>query len=250
MSPAAPAPRPDRLADKRILIVGAASGIGRATAVRVAAEGARAALFDVAEDADALLGDCGPDARYWRCDVSDEQQVEPSVAEAVEWLGGLDAVLHVAGIVRDRLVPVDELATELWTKVLDVNLTGPFLIAKHATPHLERSRGVLVLTGSGAGIFNGHSSLAYGTSKGGVHGLALTLEEPLRARGIRVNDVAPGGVATPLLEPTPGDRTPAAQPPARDKPPAELTSPDEVAAIMAFLASDEASAVRGTVRTW
>lgn len=230
-----------RLAGRRVLVTGAASGIGRATAIRVAEDGADVALVDV-HDGESVARRCrdvGGRAMFFGCDVSDEQAVHDMVDAAVSWLDGLDAVLHVAGIVGDRDSPVDALAAADWDSVIGVNLTGAFHLAKHAVPHLERSAGALVLTGSGAGIWNGHVSVAYGASKGGLHGLALTLEGPLRERGIRVYDVAPGAVDTPLL------RRVAASPPTKP-----LVPPEQIAAIMAFLASDDAMAVRGTVRTW
>lgn len=230
-----------RLAGRRILVTGAASGIGRATAIRVADDGADVALVDV-HDGGAVAERCltaGRRAQFFGCDVSDQDAVRAMVDAVASWLGGLDAVLHVAGIVGDRYSPVDALAAADWDAVIGVNLSGAFHVAKHVVPHLERSAGVLVLTGSGAGIWNGHVSVAYGASKGGLHGLALTLEGPLRERGIRVYDVAPGAVDTPLL------RRVAASPPTKP-----LVPPEQIAAIMAFLASEDAMAVRGTVRTW
>lgn len=236
-----------RLAGKKLLVVGAASGIGKATAQRLAADGGDVALVDVQSAADAAAGcaERGVRAQAWTCDVSDEAAVTTMMAEVVGWLGGLDGVLHVAGIVGDRRSSVDELEQTNWDAVIGVNLTGLYLVAKHAVPHLERTSGVLVLTGSGAGIWNGHTSVAYGASKGGVHGLALTLEGPLRERGIRVYDVAPGAVDTPLLLRPEGRPLDAAERRA-----AGLTAPEDVAAIMAFLVSDDSMAVRGTIRTW
>lgn len=238
-----------RLTGKRCLVVGAASGIGRATSVRLAADGADVALVDV-QPGDAVQRECATSdvrARFWGCDVSDETAVAATITYAVDWLGGLDAVLHVAGIVGDRDSEVDTLARVDWDDVMSVNLAGPFLVAKHTTAHLERTSGVLVLTGSGAGIWNGHRSVAYGASKGGLHGLAMTLEGPLRSRGIRVYDVAPGAVDTPLL------RTDSESDRARvsaNRAAGQLVPPEKIASIMAFLVSDDASAVRGTIRTW
>jgi NAD(P)-dependent dehydrogenase (short-subunit alcohol dehydrogenase family) len=230
-----------RLAGRRVLVTGAASGIGKATAIRVADDGADVALVDL-HDADAVAGRCrgaGGRAEVFGCDVSDPAAVAATVESAASWLGGLDAVLHVAGIVGDRDSRVDDLAVGDWDSVIGVNLNGAFHVAKSVVPHLERTSGVLVLTGSGAGIWNGHASVAYGASKGGLHGLALTLEGPLRERGIRVFDVAPGAVDTPLLRRVAGGR-----------PTKPLVPPERVAAILAFLASDDAAAVRGTIRTW
>lgn len=239
--------RAGRLAGKRLLVTGAASGIGRATALRMAAESGDIALLDLqaGDDAAAECEALGVRARFWACDVSSEPAVAAAVEQATRWLGGLDAVVHVAGIVGLQDVQVDALGQDDWDPVMAVNVTGAFLVSKHTTPHLERTSGVLVLTGSGAGIWVGHRSVAYGASKGGLHGLALTLEGPLRARGIRVNDVAPGAVDTPLVRSLSGD---ARVDENRRK--RLIIAAEKVASLMAFLASDDASAVRGTVRTW
>lgn len=236
-----------RLLGKRVLVTGGASGIGRATVQRAAAEGADVAVFD-RNDVEAVAEECsalGVRGRFWQCDVGDESSVTAAVGQAAEWLGGLDAVVHVAGIVGAQDVDVDRLELADWERVMTVNVAGAFLVAKHSVPHLERTSGALVLTGSGAGIWNGHRSVAYGASKGGVHGLALTLEGPLRARGIRVNDVAPGAVDTPLVRSLSGDARVD-----ENRAKGTVIPAEEVAAIMVFLCSDDAAAVRGTVRTW
>lgn len=230
-----------RLDGRRVLVAGSASGIGRATVERLLAERGRVAGWDVKP---VPPGD-GSSLRSWVCDVADEAAVANTMPETVAWLGGLDAVVHVAGIIAGSNVAIDELDRANWNQVIGVNLTGPYLVAKHAVPHLERSHGVLVLTGSGAGIYNAHSSVPYAASKGGLHGLMITLEEPLRRRGIRVNDVAPGAIDTPLLRRHSTDAR------AREQRLAgKIIDAAEVAALMAFLVSDDASAVRGTVRTW
>lgn len=240
---------PDRgLRGRRVIVTGAASGIGRATALRVVKDGARAALMDLSpeEDTDvvAAAADVGR-VHYWSVDLRQEAQVIETVASAADWLGGIDVLLHIAGVQGGRLIPVDGLSLEVWEEVIGANLTGSLLIVKHVVPFLEVSGGALVLTSSGAGIFVGHGSNAYGASKGGVHGLALTLEDPLRERGIRVNEVAPGSIDTPLTRREVG---------------AELMDtrvsqglsfgPEGVAAVMAFLASSDADHVRGLIRTW
>lgn len=238
-----------RLAGKRLLITGAASGIGRATALRVASGGANVALIDwdadgVAEVAEACTAK-GARAMWWQCDVSDELNVSDVVARAEAFLGGLDVLVHIAGISRAQDVNVDDVTRELWDQVLSVNLTGTFNVIKHATAHLEQSRGAIIMTGSGAGVYGGHRSAPYAASKGGMNGLMLALEEPLRARGIRINNVAPGSVDTPMLR----QHNDHARVDARRV--ARLTqAPGAIAAIMAFLASDSAAAVRGVVRTW
>jgi NAD(P)-dependent dehydrogenase (short-subunit alcohol dehydrogenase family) len=233
------------LEGRRVVVTGAASGIGAATAVGAAAAGAAVAILDRG-DLTTTAANCrahgGPVVEL-SCDVSDPEAVEAAFAATDAQLGGIDAVLHVAGVLGRPRAEVDDLDFADWALVRSVNLDGVFLVAKAAVPRLERSGGALVLTGSGAGVFNGHNSPAYAASKGGLHGLMLALEEPLRARGIRVNALAPGAVDTPML-----DAARAAA--GRTAPTKVLTPAEDVASILVFLASPAAAAVRGTVRTW
>jgi meso-butanediol dehydrogenase/(S,S)-butanediol dehydrogenase/diacetyl reductase len=233
------------LCGRRVLVTGAASGIGAATAVGVAAAGGGVALLDRG-DVSAVAARCrkhGGRVVEQRCDVSDPREVEGAFAAAEEAFDGIDAVLHVAGVLGPPRVEVDEIDLADWIQVRSVNFDGAFLVARAAVPRLERTGGALVLTGSGAGVFNGHRSPAYAATKGGLHGLMLALEEPLRARGIRVNALAPGAVRTPMVETALAAS--GAQPPRRP-----LTSAEDVANVLVFLASPAADAVRGTIRTW
>jgi NAD(P)-dependent dehydrogenase (short-subunit alcohol dehydrogenase family) len=242
-----------RLEGKRIILTGAASGIGRATANRITADGARVAMLDISEDAGVQLADeLGDQTRFWHTDVSDEALIAALIPEAAEWLGGgIDVLLHIAGVLDGADVDLQEFSEETWDRVIDINLKGSFLLAKHVSAVMRPAgRGVMVLTSSGAGVKGGSSSFAYGSSKGGVHGLSMVLEQRLALFGIRVNDVAPGSIYTPLkvnqvrqsYEIT-GD---AEQ---HEKTMASLADPSGVASVMAFLASDDADYVRGTVFT-
>ena len=244
------------LEGKRILITGAATGIGRATAIRVASEGAPVAAFDVndKEAASTLktVAGAGGRARFWHADVSNEQKVRSAVDEAADWLGGgIDVLLHIAGVFKGAHVEVTELSEEVWDSVIDVNLKGSFLVVKHVATHMVRQEsGVIVLTSSGAGVLGGGSSYAYSSSKGGTHGLAIALDVHLSRHGIRVHDVLPGSIDTPLKVAATeesyhntGDRE------AYDRTLSGMSSPEGVAAVMAFLAGDDASYVRGSIRT-
>lgn len=241
-----------RLNAKRIILTGAASGIGRATALRVANDGARVALLDVADAAGReVAAGIGNKARYWHVDVADEDTVKVVIREAAAWLGGVDVLLHIAGVLDGAGVGLEAFTEQTWDRVIDINLKGSFLVAKHVAAVMRPTgRGVMVLTASGAGVKGGSSSFAYGSSKGGVHGLAMVLEQRLAPLGIRVNDVAPGNIDTPLkvtqvrqsYEQT-GDED------YFDQTMASLADPAGVAAVMAFLASDDADYVRGTVFT-
>jgi NAD(P)-dependent dehydrogenase (short-subunit alcohol dehydrogenase family) len=246
---------PPDLKGKRIIVTGAATGIGRATALRVSAYGARVAAFDV-NDPEGIstvndINEAAGDARYWHVDVVDDAQVSGGVSAAAQWLGGVDVLLHFAGVLQGANVELDEFPEATWDSVVDINLKGSFLIAKHVAGVMKKQkRGVIILTASGAGVTGGSSSYAYGSSKGGVHGLALVMQGYLGKHGIRVNDVAPGAVDTPLkvgqvkhTYSVTGDKE------AYEKAMASLVSPDGVAKVYAWLASDEAEYVRGTVFT-
>jgi NAD(P)-dependent dehydrogenase (short-subunit alcohol dehydrogenase family) len=244
------------LAGKRIIVTGAATGIGRATALTVAARGARVAAFDVNDGAgadivDAIIG-AGGTARYWHADVSVEADVQASVAAATEWLGGgPDVLLHLAGVLQGAWVDIAEFPETTWDRVMDINLKGSFLVSKHVAARMQQNgAGVIVLTASGAGVTGGSSSYAYGSSKGGVHGLAMVLRGQLADRGVRVNDVCPGNVVSPLklevieaMYRKTGDRT------AYEAEMAGLVAPEGIASIIAWLASDEAAYVTGTIFT-
>ena len=244
------------LEGKRILVTGAATGIGRATTIRVASEGAAVAALDLNDEEAAstlqTVADAGGRAQYWHVDVTREQEVRHAVDKAADWLGGgIDVLLHLAGVLKGAHVDVTELSEEVWDSVIDVNLKGSFLVVKHvATQMIRQGSGVIVLTSSGAGVLGGSSSFAYGSSKGGTHGLALTLDQHLSRHGIRVNDILPGSLDTPLKVAATeesyrntGDRE------AYDRTIAGMSSQDGVAAVLAFLASDDASYVRGSIRT-
>ncbi|MBI4305144.1 MAG: SDR family oxidoreductase [Chloroflexi bacterium] len=244
------------LKGKRVIVTGAATGIGRATAIRVAAEGAVVAVFDVndgeAQKTIATVGEAGGKARFWHVDVTSEADVRTGIAQAIKWLGGgPDALLHLAGILQGPHVEILEFTEATWDRVIDVNLKGSFLVSKHVAGYMEKAgRGVIVLTASGAGVIGGSSSFAYGASKGGVHGLAMVLAGRLGPKGIRVNDIAPGALATPLKIGQVEEsfrRTGNSE--EYERAMKSLMPPEGVASVMAFLASDDADYVKGTIFT-
>ena len=250
---------PADLSDKRCIVTGGATGIGRASAIRLAQLGADVAIFDNNnEDGNNTakeINDSGGNSRFWSVDVRDEANVSGSVIAAKAWLGDIDVLCHFAGILHGASVALEDFPEKTWDTVLDINLRGTYLIAKYVVNEMLKKsgprRGTIILTASGAGVKGGSSSYAYGASKGGVHGFTMVMQQYLESQGIRVNDIAPGSVDTPLkvaqLRST-GRIT--RQPNAEvEGMVSNLTDPMDVAEIVAFMASDEANSLRGIVFT-
>ena len=240
-------------ATPRILVTGAASGIGRSAAVLLARRGARVLAGDVndADGATLAAEAAGGTLVYRHTDVTDEAEVRDAVADAVGRWGGLDALVAVAGVMRGQMKDLRTFDLATWDLVVDTNLTGAFLAAKHAAgPMLAAGRGTIGLVGSKAGVSGGRGADAYGASKGGTHGLAMTLERHLGPQGIRVNDLCPGDVDTPLFRRSIAEAVRnGADPVWAEGILAKLTPPAAIAEVIAFLVSDAAAAVRGTVFT-
>lgn len=227
-----------RLDGRVALVTGAASGIGAATASRLRAEGAVVVEADVAGDPSV--------------DVTDEAQVAAAVTRALEAHGRLDACVHAAGVAGGG--PVHLLDTTEWQRVLTVNLTGTFLVAKHVIaamlanpPDRRGQRGSLVTLGSIEGLEGTEGGSVYNASKGGVVLLTRSLALDYGRRGIRVNCLCPGFVDTPLLRSVFDD---PAMAPIREAFVAahalgRVAHPDEIAAVAAFLCSEDASFVTG-----
>jgi NAD(P)-dependent dehydrogenase (short-subunit alcohol dehydrogenase family) len=233
------------LAGKRALVTGAARGIGAATAERLLSEGARVALLDIEPVTSASS------AIALRADVSDEAAVGEAVARAVEAFGGLDIVVaNAATQLVGRDDSIDRLELDAWRRTVDVNLTGAFLTVKHgARVLLEAGGGTIVCVGSPAGQFGIAPSLgAYSSSKAGIVGLVRAMAADYGTRGIRVNGVFPGITDTPMNDwwrhdPTQRSEAESSIPIGR------IGRPEEVAAVVAFLCSDEASYVTGAIWT-
>jgi NAD(P)-dependent dehydrogenase (short-subunit alcohol dehydrogenase family) len=240
-----------RIAGKRAVITGAGKGIGRAAAIKFASEGARVGIIDIdraaIDEVVSLITASGGEALSLLADVSNEQQIEQAISEAVSRWGGLDIVVANAGI---ELVGQDARAHELdiavWNRTIAVNLTGVFLACKHGIRALLASGGGSVIcTASPTGLYGSAAGYsAYSASKAGVYGLTRVMANDYARLGIRVNAVIPGFTNTPMTTyfmQNDDERENLL----RVIPLGRPGQPEEVAAVMTFLASDEASYVTG-----
>jgi NAD(P)-dependent dehydrogenase (short-subunit alcohol dehydrogenase family) len=240
------------LAGKRAFITGAASGIGRATALRFAREGARVALADrQREKLDAVAQEIdsnGGQAVAIPTDISVEDQVEAAVSQAVETFGGLDAVIGVAGIelYTQGDTRVHELDLSVWQRTLDTNLTGMFFTMKHGIRALlANGGGSVVVTGSATGLSGfAAGETAYSTSKSGVHALARVAANDYASQNIRVNIVVPGFIDTPINYPFMDDKA-AVEELSRNIPMGRPGRPDEVAGMYVWLCTEDARYATG-----
>lgn len=236
----------DDLKGKVALITGAATGIGRATALAFGQVGARVVVTDVApagEETAAAIRKDGGDAQFLRCDVSNPEQVAAAVAEAVRRYGRLDCAFNNAGI-EGTQAPLDQYPLEVWNRVLAVNLTGVMLCMK--------SEIAAIAAGGGGAIVNNASILgqvgfatasAYVAAKHGVIGLTKTAALEYAEQNIRVNAVCPGFIETAMTEPTRASARGTAiigQIPFR-----RMGQPGEIAEMVVWLCSDRASYVSG-----
>jgi len=235
-----------RFAGRKALVTGAGSGIGRAVAHRLAAEGAAVAVLDQNEDAAAAVADeitrSGGTALPLTGDVTDLPQVDAAVAAAIAGLGGLDILVTSAGL--SRAVKLLEMTRETWDLVLGVNLTGTFLCLRAVAPLLAAQRsGRIVMIGSTCAKRGYSYRGAYCASKGGVISLMQVAAVELAEHGVTVNAVSPGPVESPM---TRANHTPAIRAAINQATPMRrYGEPDEIAAAVAFLASDEAAYVTG-----
>jgi len=194
----------DRFTDKSCLVTGAGSGMGRAIALRLAAEGGRVTASDVSapgleEVADRAREEGWADRFHTSVlDVADEAAVDSVVAEVTSRQGGLDALVNAAGILR--AAHTAECTTDIWDRVLRVNLTGTFLVIRAALPALLEAKGAILNFSSTAASFGHPYMAAYAASKGGVSALTQTLAAEYAKAGLRVVAVAPGGISTPMVD--------------------------------------------------
>jgi len=245
----------NRFADKKVIVTGGATGIGRAVVSRLAAEGATVLAVDVNE---AGLAECvaianasagyGGSAGQAIASVSSERDVKRVVADFVAAQARLDSLINLAGILR--ATRTTETTLEQFMQVINVNLVGTFLCCREALPHLIQSRGSIVNAASTSSFFGHPYMAAYASSKGGVAALTHTLAWEYLKQGVRVNAVAPGGIQTPMTA-----AMATGFPPEPDmslflhlaRPDQQWGQPEDVAGVIAMLASDDGRHINGEI---
>lgn len=241
-----------RLENKKAIVTGGAGGIGRATALAFAAEGAAVAVVDLREDAALAVVDeiraAGGTAVAIAADVSNEDDIQRIIATTVEEFGGVNVVFNNAGIIR-RTTAVETTAEE-WDRVFGVNVKSIFLMCKHVVPIMAaHGGGSIVNTGSGWGLKGGGQAISYCASKGAVVNMTRALAIDHGPQGIRVNSVNPGDVNTGMLLEEARQLSQDANAflaESADRPLGRMGEPSEIAAAVVWLASDDSSYVTGS----
>lgn len=236
-----------RFENKIALVTGGASGLGLASAKSFAREGATVAILDVdrknGPKAVEEIEAAGGKALFVPCDLTDAAQVEAGFAEVVKQYGRVDVMHANAGII-DVPMTVDQMTFAQWNRVININLNGMFLAAKYAvTQMLKQDGGTIVFTGSNWAYVCDPGFTSYAASKGAVVAFARALALDHAKDNIRINVVCPGNMMTPLLE---RQLSLEADPEATLKSMGQISTPQEIANLVLFLASDEASAMKGS----
>ena len=234
------------LKDKVVVITGAAGGIGKATALRFAEEGADIVVADFADGA-ATVAEVeakGRKAIYVQTDVTKIDSAKAMIAKAIETFGRVDVLINNAGITKDAMMK--KMAKESFDAVIAVNLTGVFNCTSAVLPNmLENKSGVVLTTSSIVGLFGNIGQTNYAASKWGVIGMTKSWAKEMAKNGLRFNCVAPGFIGTDMVRKIPAE---VLQEKIIIKIPAgRLGEPEEIAAAFAFLASDDAKFINGTV---
>lgn len=242
-----------RLAGKVALITGGAAGIGQATALRFANEGAKVVICDVnAEQGDATVQALGPEHSFCKVDVTNREAVQKWVDNVAETYGQIDVLVNNAGILADATLVkvkdgqlVKQMAEDAFDRVIAVNLKGVFNCTQAVAPHMiRRGSGVILNASSVVGLDGNFGQTNYVATKAGVVGMTKVWARELGRHGIRVNALAPGLIATEILSSMPDEVLDRMR---KRIPLGRLGKPKEVANAYLFLASDEASFISGAV---
>ncbi len=239
-----------KLLDKVCIITGAGQGIGLATARRFAAEGALVVVCDLRQaDVDAAVAECrrlggaAPRSTGFALSVTDRPQVDAMVAAVKAQFGRVDVLVNNAGITQDARL--QKMTLEQFDRVIDVNLRGVFHCSQAVADHMVlQGSGVILNASSIVGLYGNFGQTNYAASKFGVIGFTKTWSRELGPKGVRVNAVAPGFVATHILDTIP-EKVLAEM--TQEVPLRRLGNPEEIASVYAFLASDDASYINGAV---
>jgi 3-oxoacyl-[acyl-carrier protein] reductase len=232
-----------RLKDKVAIITGGANGIGKATAQKFIAEGAQVAIWDIVQEAgEATAKELGSAARFYSVNTTDYAAVEAAAAQVKNDFGKIDILINNAGITRDATLA--KMSIDQWQQVLDVNLNGVFFCTKAVSPYMVAAGyGRIVNASSVVGIYGNFGQSNYVATKSGVIGMTKVWAKELGRKGITVNAIAPGFIATEMVKTIPekvismiNEKTPLGR----------MGLPEEIANAYAFLASDEASFISGT----
>jgi meso-butanediol dehydrogenase/(S,S)-butanediol dehydrogenase/diacetyl reductase len=238
-----------RFEGKVALITGAASGIGRASAIRLAAEGAKVMLGDISksglEEAAKAITGAGGQAAIQVFDVSDGDACRSCVIATIDEFGRLDVLCNIAGILK--MTRLENMTDEQWQQTLGVNLSGVFYMSKAAIPHLLESKGNIINMASTAGLVGQAYNTHYCATKAGVVMFSRAMAIEFGDRGVRVNAICPGGVNTALVENLQVPEDADTNLMAKLYPLVAQADPEEIATAVAYLASSEARYVTGSV---
>jgi NAD(P)-dependent dehydrogenase (short-subunit alcohol dehydrogenase family) len=234
---------------KVAFVTGAANGIGRATALAFAREGANVVVADVSEEGNQetsrMIEELGGRALAVRCDVSRAEDVKAALDKALDVFGRLDFAFNNAGV-EQPITATSEITEEEWNRIIRINLTGVFLGMKYEIPlMLKQGGGAIVNTASGAGVKGFAGQAAYAAAKHGVVGLTKSAALDYAAQDIRINAVCPGIIATPMMDRFTGGTHEGEQRVITQEPIGRMGKPEEIAATVVWLCSDAAAFVVG-----
>lgn len=236
-----------RFENKVVIITGGAAGIGKAASLKFSSEGAKVAIWDVAEQAGnelvSQITDGGGTAVFMKVDITNPDAVNEAAKKVVEQFGRIDVLVNNAGITKDASFL--KMTYEQWQKVIDVNLTGVFNCTKAVAPVMvEQKSGRIINTSSVVGLYGNFGQTNYVATKSGVIGMTKVWARELGRKGINVNAVAPGFIATEMVTTVPENILNALK---ERTPLGRLGKPEDIANAYAFLASEEADFINGIV---